>query len=191
MRGARRVCAGLWLLAIATADPAVADGELDRRVAIYRSLVRNEPLQTLPVVPAAPSSCRNAPVGLELRLEIRRAVRDASIRFALARGLIHSVIHHESDYDPAAVSHAGAVGLMQLMPDTARELGVVCRTDPRGNILGGSRYLRELYDRFGSWPLALAAYNAGPARVERGRIPPVTRLYVRRVMASWKRFRDT
>ena len=75
---------------------------------------------------------------------------------------------------------------MQLMPQTARELGVVCPDDPRENVIGGTRYLRELRDRFGSWELALAAYNAGPTRVVEGRIPAETRRYVKRVIATWK-----
>jgi soluble lytic murein transglycosylase-like protein len=74
---------------------------------------------------------------------------------------------------------------MQLMPATARELGVVCPFDPRQNVLGGARYLRRLRDRLGTWPRALAGYHAGPSRVERGRIPAETRRYVRRVMESW------
>lgn len=179
----------LAVLSLPGPGGALADDDLDERVAIYRALVRNEPLALpRPSRQSAEVACRPVPTGFGLKLEVRRAVRDASLRFALPRGLIHSVILHESDYDPAAASLAGAVGLMQLMPATARELGVVCRMDPRQNILGGSRYLRELHDRFGSWRLALAAYNAGPSRVEVGRIPPVTRLYVRRVLASWKRY---
>ena len=190
MRRVLRAAAAL-LLGVAVHVPAAssaADSELGRRVAIFRALVRNEPLEAPLFGRPTPRACRGAPTGSGLRREVERAVRDSSIRFALPRGLIHSVILHESDYDPLAESHAGALGLMQLMPGTARELGVLCPTDPRQNILGGSRYLRELHDRFGSWPRALAAYHAGPGNLERGRVPPVTRLYVRRVMASWKRF---
>ena len=79
------------------------------------------------------------------------------------------------------------MGLMQLMPATARELGVVCAFDPRQNILGGTRYLREMRDRFGTWRLALAAYNAGPARVASGRrLPLEPRRYVEAVLRSWR-----
>ena len=117
-------------------------------------------------------------------------MRDASLRFAVPGNLIHSVIRQESAYDPAARSPVGAMGLMQLMPKTARELGVGCPYDPRQNILGGTRYLGEMHDRFGSWRLALAAYNAGPTAVTRNRIPGITRIYVRRVMAGWRRIRD-
>jgi len=72
------------------------------------------------------------------------------------------------------------------MPDTARELGVVCAFDPRANVLAGTRYLRQLRDRLGSWPRALAGYHAGPRRVETGRIPAVTQRYVGDVMRHWK-----
>jgi soluble lytic murein transglycosylase-like protein len=96
------------------------------------------------------------------------------------------VIRHESAWDPDAVSHAGAMGLMQLMPGTAEDLGVVCPFDPRENVLGGTRYLRELRDLLGSWTRAVAAYHAGPARVALGEIPDETRRYVRRVIGSWE-----
>ena len=72
------------------------------------------------------------------------------------------------------------------MPATARSLGVVCAFDPRENVMAGTRYLRELHARLGSWPRALAGYHAGPRRVERGRIPGETRRYVRRIIASWR-----
>ena len=75
---------------------------------------------------------------------------------------------------------------MQLMPATARAMNVTCSFDPRDNIMGGARYLRRMVDRFGSWPLALAAYNAGPTRVRSGRIPAETRVYVERVMGRWR-----
>jgi soluble lytic murein transglycosylase-like protein len=114
-------------------------------------------------------------------------VRDAALRYQVPQRLIESVIAQESAGDFRAVSHAGAEGLMQLMPATAAELRVVCSFDPRENVLGGTRYLRQMYDRFGSWPLALSAYNAGPQRVERGRIPNETRRYVERVLRGWRR----
>ena len=81
------------------------------------------------------------------------------------------------------------MGLMQLMPGTARELHVACPFDARENILAGARYLRQLRDRFGSWSHALAAYNAGPTAVLRDRIPRVTRRYVRRVLRGWRPWR--
>ena len=121
-----------------------------------------------------------------LRSRIDAAVRDASVRYGVEAKLVRSVIRHESNFDPDAVSHAGAMGLMQLMPGTARSLGVVCPHEPRENVLAGTRYLRSLYLEFGNWPEAIAAYNAGPARVAAGRFPRETRVYVRRVIASWR-----
>ena len=75
---------------------------------------------------------------------------------------------------------------MQLMPATARELGVDCAFDPRQNVMGGTRYLRELRDRLGSWRDAIAAYHAGARRVREGRIPATTRRYVELVWRGWR-----
>ena len=104
--------------------------------------------------------------------------------------LVLSVISAESAFDPRARSHKGAIGLMQLMPDTARELGIDDPWDPESNIRGGTRYLRRMLDRFGQdLELALAAYNAGPGAVERnGGIPPYreTRNYVQRVLTRYR-----
>jgi len=100
--------------------------------------------------------------------------------------LISAVIHAESFYNPYAVSSAGAVGMMQLMPGTAQRYGVTNRQDPHQNIDGGVRYLKDLLDMFdGNVDLAVAAYNAGENAVKKygNRIPPdqETRHYVRRV----------
>ena len=96
--------------------------------------------------------------------------------------VLHAVIHRESGYQPCAVSPKGALGLMQLMPETARSLGVSNPFDPSQNILAGARFLGGLLERFnGDLGLALGAYNAGPKRVEEhGGIPPYmeTRRYV-------------
>ena len=106
-------------------------------------------------------------------------------RFELDESLIKAVIKVESDYDPAVVSSKGAQGLMQLMPETAREIGVKNPFDPSDSIYGGSYYLRKMLDSFDrNLDYALAAYNAGPAAVRKyGGIPPFeeTQNYVRRV----------
>jgi soluble lytic murein transglycosylase-like protein len=103
--------------------------------------------------------------------------------------LVKAVIKAESNWNPQAVSHKGAVGMMQLMPKTASDLGVGNRYNPEENIEGGVKYLRHLLDKFnGSLTLALAAYNAGPARVEKDRrVPsiPETVDYVKRVMNDY------
>jgi soluble lytic murein transglycosylase-like protein len=119
---------------------------------------------------------------------IDRCIRATADRYRLPPDLIRGVIQAESAFQADAVSPAGAQGLMQLMPATARELGVDDPFDIEANIDGGSRYLKQMLDRFGGdLPLALAAYNAGPGTVARynGRVPYAeTRQYVRRVLAS-------
>ncbi|MEW5762278.1 MAG: lytic transglycosylase domain-containing protein [Bacillota bacterium] len=113
--------------------------------------------------------------------------REAEARFELPRGLVEAVARAESGLNPRAVSPAGALGLMQLIPGTARALGVADPFDPVQNVEAGARYLRQLLDRFGGdLRLALAAYNAGPGTVERYRgVPPYaeTRAYVEKVLA--------
>ena len=114
-------------------------------------------------------------------------IHQVACEFGLPVGLFDALIMQESRYQPAAVSPKGALGLAQLMPDTAREMGV----DPyslRDNIRGGARYLKQQVDRFGRYDLALAAYNAGPGRVERRRqVPQIaeTQAYERTIMSNW------
>jgi soluble lytic murein transglycosylase-like protein len=110
----------------------------------------------------------------------------AACRHGVSPALLDSLVLAESMYSHDAISKAGAAGLAQLMPATARELGVQDRFDPDDNLHGGAKYLRQMLDRFSSVPLALAAYNAGPGAVERaGRIPrnDETPAYVSRVLS--------
>jgi soluble lytic murein transglycosylase-like protein len=107
--------------------------------------------------------------------------------------LIEAVITAESQFNPLAVSRAGAVGLMQLMPATAARFGVTDRTDPAQNILGGAKYLNFLLQKFGDDKLAIAAYNAGEGNVKKHgyKIPPFkeTQKYVPKVLAYYAQYR--
>lgn len=109
---------------------------------------------------------------------------------ALDPDLVHAVISVESGGNPDAVSPKGAMGLMQLMPGTADELGVIDPMEPTDNIRGGVKYLAGLLDRFdGNLEYALAAYNAGPGAVQKyGGIPPYleTRQFVKKVLANYR-----
>jgi len=122
-------------------------------------------------------------------------IREAARRHRLDPLLIKAVIKAESDFDPAARSSAGARGLMQLMPGTARDMRVANVHDPGQNIDGGSRYLRTLLDTFAQdLTLSLAAYNAGPERVLEARVvPPIaeTQRYVRKVMQLYRGYSVT
>ena len=120
----------------------------------------------------------------------RDVVVEACTIYRIDEALIRAVIEVESDYKRYAISSAGARGLMQLMPETARVLGVKNIWDPRQNIHAGTAYLKRFINRFsGNVELALAAYNAGPnAVIEYGRIPPYvqTENYVRKVMRLYR-----
>jgi len=118
-------------------------------------------------------------------------IERASRRHGVPAALVKAVIHAESAFNPRAVSPKGAMGLMQLMPGTAQEMGVVQPFHARQNVQGGTRYLRSLHDRYGSWTHTLAAYNAGPSAVDLYRgIPPFaeTRQYVKRVLSYYRRY---
>ena len=172
----------------------------------YEALIMEEPEEALSVLlhrsgedyypsPATPGERGGAGPFSDLgtvRLgfaELATAMREASAATGLPVALLDAVIRTESGYRPHAVSRVGAQGLMQLMPATARSLGVENAFDPTENIHGGARYLRKMYDRFGSLRLAIAAYNAGPKAVKKyNGIPPYreTQAYVATVIRRYE-----
>ncbi|MCL6593606.1 MAG: lytic transglycosylase domain-containing protein [Alicyclobacillus sp.] len=121
---------------------------------------------------------------------VQQLAASAAARYGVPAGLVMSVIAQESGGDPNAVSSAGAVGLMQLLPSTAAALGVADVRDPTANVDAGTRYLAQLLQQFGGdTALALAAYNAGPGAVQQARgIPPYaeTQHYVQAVLTRWQ-----
>lgn len=121
-------------------------------------------------------------------------LRNVSRQEGVDESLVRAVIHAESNFNPSARSEKGAVGLMQLMPETARELGINNPENPRENIRGGVKYLGQLIDEHDSLREALAAYNAGPEAVEKhGGIPPFeeTQNYVKKVMETFRQIKQS
>lgn len=147
-------------------------------------------------MPISPSSSYSAKVFMPSQENIEKyahIIKTASRAYGVEPSLVHAVISAESAYDRYAISRTGAMGLMQLMPDTARRYGVQNMMDPTENIHGGVRYLRDLLSMFkGRVDLAVAAYNAGENAVIRHghRIPPYaeTRHYVPKVLGFYRNF---
>jgi Transglycosylase SLT domain len=165
-----------------------------------------EAAPSLPVTPAAFANAKGAaprtspffPAGqqpgtlnVQPTVDLNQVVSAASARYRLDPDFVSSVIKAESGFNVRAVSPKGAQGLMQLMPGTASQLGVRNAFDPQANVEGGTRYLRELLERYNfDLVKALAAYNAGPQRVEQfGGVPPYyeTRAYVARVVRDFNK----
>jgi soluble lytic murein transglycosylase-like protein len=155
-------------LAIFKSQTKLLDGRLAKQ---YSGSVRLTPnadklsVATKEAVPGFRGSYRG---------EFLEVAKAAARKHGVPEDLFLRLVQQESGWNVNAVSHKGATGLAQLMPATARRLGVDI-DDPRQNLDGGARYLRMMFDRFGSWRLALAAYNAGPGAVEQHNgIPPYT-----------------
>ena len=140
--------------------------------------------------PARSPFARNTP-SMASPVNLNEVVNSASGRYRLDPDLVNSVIKAESGFKVRAVSPKGAQGLMQLMPGTASQLGVPNAFDPQANVEGGTKYLRELLERYNfDLVKALAAYNAGPQRVEQfGGVPPYyeTRAYVARIVKDFNK----
>ena len=153
-----------------------------------REIARFEPEEPVPPPAAAAEAPREESASAA---DARQLVDEAARRYAIPESLLHSLVKAESGYRQDAVSPKGAIGLMQLMPGTARMYGAD-PTDAAQNVETGTRYFAELLQRYdGGVRRALAAYNAGPGAVDRhnGNIPPYreTREYVRKIEEDWKR----
>ena len=154
--------------------------------ALYRRPSAQARVRPIPAAAVAPASGQ--------RLDsFREHVRAAAQKYRLPEKLLLAVMAVESNYDHRALSEKGAMGLMQLMPGTARDMYVDDAWDPAQNIEGGARYLRILANQYNGDPVqVLAAYNAGPEAVRRagGAVPniPETRAYVRKVVELWKAY---
>jgi len=182
----------LIAVALATgAGPVEAQvyGYVDEKGVLRLSNVPSDPRMRLVANTGLDHSGRSWRYNGEYDAMILRASQQAGIDSAL----VMAVISVESGFNRFAVSPKGAMGLMQLMPGTAQELGVDDAFHSEQNVQGGTRYLRELYDRYGDWLRTLAAYNAGPEAVDRyDGVPPYdeTREYVKRVLSYYRRFHD-
>ena len=163
---------------------SVAKGKKYRRVA--------EPGETTPQAKpsprqvAAPAAAQSAVTSTNIPSAYLESINTACDRHGVDPALVHAIMKVESDFNPQALSRKGAMGLMQLMPQTAVDMNVRNSFDPEENIYGGVKYLRYLLDRYeGNVSLALAAYNSGETAVKRwGTIPPFpeTQNYVQRIM---------
>src|SRR5690348_4202374 len=158
---------------------------------VERGIVASKPIQAASV--AAPETGAPGPFEATAYGELQRAVTRAAQQHHLHPALLLAVMKAESSFNPIVVSKAGAVGLMQLVPETAMRHGVRNLYDTDENVAGGARHLRYLLDRFhGNTRLALAAYNAGERKVDRyGKIPPYkeTRHYVQKVLSYYRDYR--
>lgn len=133
----------------------------------------------------------NKGLSAQQKLQVQALISKVAVEQGIDERLLKAVVQAESDFNPDEVSRTGAMGLMQLMPDTARELGVVDPFNPYQNLTGGSKYLKQMLTRFnGDTSLALAAYNAGPGAVKRaGGIPNIaeTKNYVSKILGNLNR----
>jgi len=200
-RARTSACTAGWLLA-AVLSLALARAA-DAQIFVYKDVYGRTYFSDTPqhagfarYQPKSEYEVRTASLSARVSSRVARAydpaIKRASRQHGVSAALVKAVIAAESGFDPGAVSRRGAQGLMQLMPDTARDLGVDDAFDPWQNIDGGTRYLGKMIERFpGELTLAVAAYNAGPEAVTRHRgVPPFdeTRSYVERVLRLYKKY---
>lgn len=189
--------AGCLLLLAACLGPASARAQMyywqDARGDLhFTDQPRHSGFKRYELPPMRPQAARYDPSWLGRSWAWDADIKRAGRRCEVEPALVKAVIHAESAFDPDARSRRGAGGLMQLMPVTAHRMGVADRFNPAQNILGGTRYLKDLMERFGDVELAVAAYNAGPEAVRRhGGVPPYreTRTYVRNVIGLYQQYR--
>ncbi len=167
----------------------VPTAEIDHFEALPAESSPREP--TTATAKNGPAPSRSPAQNFQPSTDLNEVVRAASGTYHLDPDLVSSVIRAESGFNVRAVSPKGAQGLMQLMPQTASQLGVQNAFDPQANVEGGARYLRELLERYDFDLIkALAAYNAGPQRVEQyGGVPPYyeTKAYVARIVRDFNK----
>ncbi|MDB4433332.1 lytic transglycosylase domain-containing protein [bacterium] len=181
---------GFAALVLAVATPAAARGPIYSFVdADGVAHFTDAPIDPryAPLYDRRPKSRRGRRI--PARWDFDGLIRLSAREHRLPPALVKAVIAAESNFEPTATSRRGAQGLMQLMPETARSLGVEDPFEPSENVRGGSRYLRRLMDRYGDLQRTLAAYNAGPSVVDRhGGMPPYreTRDYVQRVLTYYR-----
>jgi hypothetical protein len=152
---------------------------------------RTSPTQPLPTNSPPPAEVSN---NLQKKQVFDRIIGEAAQNYGVEPSLIRAVIQAESAGNPQAISPAGAQGLMQLMPETATELGVSNAFDPDQNIMAGTRYLRQLLDRYrGDVRLTLAAYNWGMGNLENrpGALPQETKTFIARVQNYYQRYKES
>lgn len=173
-----------------------------RLVKTYKTLSKPKPLRKVATTKSATKSkkkgsssfqCGNSVFISKQQQAYKNIIRSYAAKYGVEEALIHSVVKQESCFNEKALSRAGAIGLMQLMPATASHLKVKNPWNPEQNIHGGVKYLSRMLKRFkGNTKYALAAYNAGPGKVEKyGGIPPYreTQHYVKKIMADYQRMK--